>query len=256
MKYEEYENLVVDCAYYSREANQILQRYIHEYGDLITKLFEVKLDCITNKKAISFCQTFKNRGTRIDYNQLNSYLDEEMKGYHEQLKVIKADCEAAKEIEYVSEHDAEKVKAIYRKIARKIHPDINSNLYINTDDAEVFLDLWVKVKDAYNNNSIVGISALEIQVNKELKKREIEVENIVIEDMEFKAEQLKKEIDNILNTNPYQYKFLLNDEEACAERKASLNREIEEYTKYNNDLKNTLMTLIGQGVDIKLEMNS
>ena len=40
-----------------------------------------------------------------------------------------------------------------------------------------------------------------------------------------------------MNTNPYQYKYILNDQDEVKDRKDEYHREIQEYQRYKKDLE-------------------
>ena len=45
-----------------------------------------------------------------------------------------------------------------------------------------------------------------------------------------------KEIEKIINTDPYQYKYLLSDFDAVEEKKNEIKNEKEDYVKYGEEL--------------------
>ena len=57
-----------------------------------------------------------------------------------------------------------------------------------------------------------------------------------IQDLEDRISALEQEISYITEKDPYQYKFLLEDEEMCAETEARLQTEIDNYQAYLDDL--------------------
>ena len=82
----------------------------------------------------------------------------------------------------------------------------------------------------------------------ELDKLNIDIEDeIAIDNLEEKIESVKRDIDNRLNTDPYLYSLILEDEEMIKEKKAQLDEEIIEYEEYSNELKRDLYNL---GIDI------
>ena len=59
--------------------------------------------------------------------------------------------------------------------------------------------------------------------------------------------EIEKEINDIISTEPYRYKHLLEDDALVAEKKAELQREIDEYTKYEKELQDILKTFLKNG---------
>lgn len=58
-----------------------------------------------------------------------------------------------------------------------------------------------------------------------------------------------------METDPYQYKFLLGDKEAVEEKKRSLEEELKQYQDYGEQLDGILNSLMMSGVTITWEMN-
>lgn len=253
--YEEYENLVIKHDQLLKESQNIMISYTREFGELIAELFEKKMSCIEKKKSISFCQALVNQNKKIDINALNAHLDQEMQKYKDEYKQLVSNVENSKNAKPASEHAVQKSKALYRKLAKMIHPDINAKLYEDEEDT-FFPNIWLEIMAAYSNNDPIRLSELEVLVVKELKDREIDVEEPEIEDIDFKAEELKRDIDRIETTDPYLYKFLLDDYEAVEEKKNSLKDEIKEYSEYEQELQKILaQIMMSNGVTVEWEKN-
>jgi uncharacterized membrane protein len=59
----------------------------------------------------------------------------------------------------------------------------------------------------------------------------------------------------IMETDPYQYKFLLDDSEAVESKKENLKTELKTYEDYSKQLDEVLEGLLGSGVKITWQMN-
>ena len=90
--YKNYEELLIKRDQLYKEAGGIQILYTKEFGDLITKVFEEKIECIKKKKAIEYCQAITNKGGFIDKDDLASYLDKNMALYKTLLhqKILKS----------------------------------------------------------------------------------------------------------------------------------------------------------------------
>ena len=73
---------------------------------------------------------------------------------------------------------------------------------------------------------------------------------IDIPDLGEKIIELEDEIEEIQNTDPYQYQFLLNDDSLVKEKKEELEAEYREYVNYEKQLEGILEDLMRQGVTI------
>ena len=115
---------------------------------------------------------------------------------------------------------------------KHIHPNINPMVA----DSEELQSLWQRTVIAYNWNDLRLLEELEVLVGKALESvtdGKIEIE---IPDIEEKISELEQEIQRIMETDPYQYKFLLGDKEAVEEKKRSLEEELKQYQDYGEQL--------------------
>lgn len=248
---DKYEELLLKRDSYRKEANVYLALYLREFGDMLTEVFKKKIDSISLKKSITYCQIFANRGERVNFVKMQEHIAIEMKEYNENLEKLIHDRDASKNMKYTSEENVLKVKKVYRKLAKLIHPDMNSH----TEETPHLSELWNRVSAAYQANDLKEIEELEVLVNTTLEKLGDNVAEIVIPDLGEKIDALKDEIQNILNTDPYRYKYLLEDKELVSEKHRSLKDELEEYSAYEMQLKEILRTYLMNGVDIPWEMN-
>ena len=248
-RYRQYEKLLLERDNYRCLTEQYLRAYIREFGQLMTDVFEKKISCIEKKKTITFCQMYANRGEPVDLNALNGYITAEMADYRKQLEDMIANNDACKSLGKVSERDLLKIKHIYRNIAKKFHPDI----FPATAENEKLRELWNRVVSAYNRNNLKEISELEILVSQAIEAEGGSYDNIDIPDIEDKITELEKEIDGIISTDPYRYKYLLEDDALVAEKKAELQKELDEYNVYEKELQDILKTFLKNGATFQWE---
>lgn len=247
-RYDEYEKLLLMRDKYRREAEQYMTLYIHEFGELIMEVFKLKVSCIEKKKIISFCRMYSNRGEMADMNELNLYISIEMQQYYDTLEEMAENNELCRNIKILPEAESLEIKKIYRRIAKRLHPDLNPL----TADSEELLELWNRVALAYNCSDLKELRELEVLVNTALNSYGEGVE-IDIPDIDLSIEELKEEIDRIITTDPYMYKTLLENDELIAEKKNELYRELEEYREYEKQLKEILKDLLKNGVTFSWE---
>ena len=66
-------------------------------------------------------------------------------------------------------------------------------------------------------------------------------------DLSAKLTELKDEIRGITNTEPYTHGALLADEQAVEEKKAELNKELESYQRYAEELDAVITSILESG---------
>ena len=175
-------------------------------------------------------------------DKINLLVEDQMRSYYEDLKKMVKEHESSKKSTKIPEHEVIKIKKIYREIAKILHPDINPE----TQKDKVLLDLWNRVVIAYKCNKLKEIEELQVMVNAALSERGIDVSKIVIPNIEEKIKELEIKINEIITTDPYNYKFLLEDREETEQRKKDFKDEKKEYIKYREELENILNELTGE----------
>lgn len=249
--YARYEEVLMQRDNLKKEAFILQRSYVAEFGDLILSVFEKKLECIRKKKTIEFMQASLNHGKPIDQDALQAYLKAEMAAFQAQLDAMIEDTKSAKERETVTELDLLKIKRLYHRLVKQIHPDINPR----TNELEELSDLWNRVQAAYNCNDLKELEELEVIVTSALQKLGIGIMEIEIPDIEDKIAEIEAEIVKIRETDPYMYKYLLEDPEAVAEKNKALQEELRSYEDYSAQLGEILDGLMTNGVRFVWRMN-
>ena len=240
--YFEYEALLLKRDSLEREAGLYMNEYTRVFGELLTEQYRAYIRCIELKKKIAFCQAAINCGTIVIEAELNAYISSEMEEYYEKLSDMAEESELCRNAEVVPEVDIRKIKKIYRSLAKQLHPDISP---LTAEHPEL-MTLWNRAVTAYKCNSLKEIEEVQLLVNSFLERNGIDHADMVIPDIGAKIEQLKAEIDRIISTDPYQYRFLLQDEVLVQEKKEELQESIDELTAYANQLEEVLNELLGK----------
>ena len=239
--YPRYEELLLRKDKLEKEAYYWYDEYIRVFGKYLIDLFEAKVDCIRVKKLIALAQAQINKGLTPDMTEINGIVKEQMLSYYEELDNLVKEHEDSKKAEIIPAHEAMRIKKIYREIAKTLHPDINPA----TAKDPALQDLWNRVVIAYKCNHLDEIEELQILVNKALDERDIDVSKIVIPDIQEKILALEEKINKIITTDPYNYKFLLEDNEETEQRIRDLEDEIKQYNDYKEQLEVTLRAITG-----------
>lgn len=249
--YDKYVELIKERDSLKKIAFQMQQEYIRTFGEIILSVFKKKLECIRKKKMIAYCQAAVNRGEAIDQAALQAYLAKEMEAYQEQLAEMIKENENAKETGIRTQAELLKIKKIYHKIAKRIHPDI----FPKTNEEPVLMALWNRTVVTYECNDLEGLTECDMLVNKALEELGLDAEISDVPDIEEKIISLQAQIKKIRETDPYQYKYLLEDPEAVEAKKESLMEELRSYEEYDKQLEDMLAGILGNGGVIAWQMN-
>ncbi len=239
--YPRYEELLLRKDKFEKEALIWYSEYIRVFGKYLIDLFEIKVECIRLKKLISLAQAQINQGLTPDMDSINALVEEQMLSYYEELRNMTREHEEARKAKRSPELVVLKVKKIYREIAKILHPDINPATQKDPD----LLELWNRVVVAYKCNKLEELEELQVLVNAALTGKGIDVSKIIIPDIEEKIRKVEEEINKIITTDPYNYKFLLEDAEEKEQMIRNYEDEKKEYDDYKIKLENALKELTG-----------
>lgn len=234
--YQKYENLLLRREHLKKQAEQANMNYIRIFGDLITEIFQLKIECIKKKKMIGYCQTQLNNGKEINSTALNNYIEVEMSSYYLELQQLLEDVKNSKKSTNLALYDIKQIRDLYYKLAKKIHPDIRPDL----KDDKTIQELWNRITLAYQYNVYEELQRLEVLVNNYLKSIGYEVEDITIDNIEDKIQKINEEINTILSTIPYQYRYILEDEDSMNNQKKEYQEEKDNYEAYSKQLDEVL----------------
>ena len=250
--YTLYEQLLLKRDWFRKEAAQTLITYTRVFGDLINAVFEKKIECIRLKRTIAACQACINRGETIPFDDIQTRIRAEMTHYYAELEEMLAGTRAAKACSVLPAAEAAEIKRIYRKLARLLHPDIHPQ----TAQMPELKDLWNRIVIAYHHNQLEELRELEVLACAAAERLGAGESTVDIPDIEEKITRLEREIHEILTTEPYTCKAVLADREQTAEKKVSLQEELNEYEEYSESLAQILDDmLMGTGGRITWHMN-
>ena len=235
-RYDDYTELLVQRDQLQKEAGSYLVSYTIEFGEQICANFELKIQCIKVKKSISYCRRRLNRGLSVDASKMEEEIDHEMKVYYLQLNEMQTDYDHAKEARTVDGVAVMRAKRIYRRLAKLLHPDINEK----TEQNDELMNLWNRIVDAYRSTDAQKLEELEVLAKRKLEELGEEGFEKDYSDLEERIERVERQIDNILNTEPYTYKELLMDEEKKKAFHDTLQAEHDDFEQYLATLQHAL----------------
>ncbi|MBE6128132.1 MAG: hypothetical protein E7185_02540 [Erysipelotrichaceae bacterium] len=234
--YSEYENLLIRRDSLRKDGEYYYLKYLSLFGDLINEVFAKKVECISKKKKIAYCQARANRNQPINSTELDQYIETVMSDYYKELNDMINITSEAKKSKPISFFESKRIKEIYRHLAKLIHPDKRPDLAGD----EVIQDLWQQITLAYTCNNLEDLQELQYRTEMYLNAHDGIDADIVIPDIEEKIKKAEDEIERILTTLPYQYKFILEDDEAVRTKTQDLEDELRSYTEYSAQLDEVL----------------
>lgn len=234
-KYKEYEELLLKKEKLRKEAFHIKNDYIHHFGDLLYELYRYQIEIIKLKKSISFCIQKVNNDEHINMQELDSYIEYEMKSYYEELEELLEEKRLIDESyqNVITPEELKDLKSIYYKIAKLIHPDLYQGEY-----DETIKGFWENACIYYEFNDLSSIK--EVYDATVMYLEDYNVDNIEIESIDEKILKVKSDIDAIIKGVPYILKYYMLDEETINSRKKEIQVEIDNCIVYIEELNEEL----------------
>lgn len=214
-KNELYYNLLLRRENLIKEGKQSFIEYVSIFGELLIKRYELLMEIAKLRKMISFCIRKQNYGDTIKQEELDEYIQIEMISYQNELNNLiktKREVEGLGEISLYAEKRAKK---LYYEIAKKLHPDLHPGI------SSEMIQLFNEAKEAYEDNDLETLERIYDYVSL------LSDDEAIILDIDKKIDELNKEIEKILNSEPYTLKFHFTPIEVQMETIDSLKEEIE-----------------------------
>ncbi len=218
-------------------------RFLKKFGTMMVALFRVKIRCLKLKKTIAYCRASLNQTGRVNFDAVESLVNEDMKFYYEDLDELVKGRDEARDNKDSFISGSKKAKRIYRRIAGKIHPDINDK----TSSDDELRELWNRAFNAYSMNDIEELSDLERKIRRTLADKGMLNYRPHINKLERRIEVLRDEIDEIITTEPYTYRPVLESLGKSGRKRIELLKEYEEYNRYYDELYEVLHDLMTGG---------
>lgn len=220
--------------------------YMLVLGGLEHKVYNTECKLLRLKRKLELIRARKNRQEKIIASEIEKILDQEFEEYQKKLKEqIEKMNEALKrgQAEKLSESEAREIKAVYRRVVKKLHPDLHPNI----NDAE--LKLFQNAVEAYKNGDLISMRVINEMLGEsdEITTREDPITQIVRE-KERLTNLLKSLTVNIIKIKaeyPYTMKELLQSREKIAERKAELNDTLKQYEEMISTYSQKIKEMLG-----------
>ena len=240
--YEEKDELVYHIC------KNIETEYMSKVGILEYKLFEFQCEILRLKRKIELYQIKINRQEIPNEKEIEEKLNIEYKEYKQKLNQMSNDIQDAlnrKNYGILSEENSKELKSIYRKLIKKLHPDLNNK------DSEKNKNLLLQVTRAYENGDLETLKNLELLTNEITEKENIEIgdfEELKQSKEKYKiiTKELLESIKKIKESFPYNKKEFLKSDILVKKRKKELENEMEMDKKVYSNLENILKQLKGE----------
>lgn len=207
------------------ECKNIEDQYILKFGKLEYKVYEAECDYRRLKRKLELIIICRNHNKPIDLKKIDEQLEKELAEFYKKLNARLDEIEEANRrasLPKLSKEDAAELKSIYRKLIKKLHPDMNPNV------TEYEKELFNKVVECYENGDLMGLQIIAITLGEDIP---ITPENTFEEKQRLTllVDKLNSEIHEIKTTYPYILLETLADKQKTAERYKQLHEMYDRY---------------------------
>mgnify|MGYP004686023699 FL=1 len=206
--------------------------YMLKLGGIEYKAYEAKCAALRLKRKIELIQAKKNRQEKVIISAIEETLDTEFAEYQKQLneQIDKMnDALKRSKAEDLSDEDNKKLKKLYRKIVKALHPDINP------DVSQAQVQLFDNAVSAYKNGDLGTLRIIgEMVGNSPLPEQHKDALTQLNEEKERLQNLLKAirdSIEQIKSEYPYTMKDIIEDEEQTEQKKKELENILSQYNE-------------------------
>ena len=219
--------------------------YMLQVGDLELKVFKAECEYLRLKRKMELIQKNVNYMQDVDMERIERQLDEEFQSFNEKLEEkMKMVNEAlfSGELKSLDEMQMTEIRSLYRKIVRKLHPDMNPDL------SEEEYRLFLNAVNAYKNGDLRAIRLIYRMIEDDEEEyicssadeyRQLKYQ------LEDSLDDVTERIEQIKSQYPYIYQDILQDSNRVKQLRQEYERQLEEYADASKVMKERIDNLLG-----------
>lgn len=203
-------------------------KYYTTIGIKQHELLLIRNETLRMRRRIELIRAYLNRGESPDLEEIEIQLGVELQRWLERVQNLLEKIRRAEFIEQLprlSPQESEKLKQLYRKLVRRLHPDINEDL------PENFKYLWNRVQAAYRMGDLEELETLVLLLEEQDTQTASTMEQLRadIERLTERIHKLLKELAEMKERFPFSHQEQLADDNWIKQQEEALQDEIEQH---------------------------
>lgn len=222
--------------------------YLIKVGALRVEALQTQIEVMRTRRRIALLRSYLERGERVHLAALNHRVDREFGEWDERLRreVNQIDQAKARFSSLAPSEDENEVRSLYRLLARKLHPEINSE---QSDEAK---SLWPSVQTAYIWSDVFQMKSLLIMADDYPESYEMpnDIAGMRRNNAALKGKiaSMSAKVENLKQHPAFEWKKVLDDPELLASEQSKLRSEIQHSRTQSAALRELLSSLEMKGV--------
>ena len=227
----------------TQEKAQLTARYIELIGKLQYEEFALRVDVMRLKRKHQLVQSALNRGERPDMDRIEHIVEAEFIEYQQQIEAQTENLRAAQaflESPLMSEDDTNDMKRIYRILIKRLHPDWNPDL------SEERKELFIRAQAAYKSCDVQELRniLLMLEADEPIQIKEESIDDDIAR-LERSLEDLRKRVEKLETTFPFDHRERLADKKWIEEKQNDLKESIALLTREKQQWEMFIFTQTG-----------
>ena len=201
---------------------ELKAEYMLKVGALEHLVWTKRLELSMAKRRLGLLRSYANRDEEPDIDELEETIGFE---YENLLNELKERNDEIKDLmglissEKLSVEETDEIRALYTKIVKKLHPDLNPNA------TEKDIQLFQRAVEAYRRADIYMIRAIYCTLDFD------EPCEVYVESVKAKITEVMEQIEIIRSSYPFDKIPFMQDREAVRKRNAELNDMLDSITE-------------------------
>lgn len=224
-----------------QEKEILVSEYMEKIGMLEYKLYEFQIAFQRLQRKLELVRQKINCQEKVNMQNIEYKLDAEYAEYEEKIAERFAEISAMLNFDgLMSDEEAKELKGLYKKLVKRLHPDLNPNQ--NDEEYSLFL----KAVYAYKNSDTRTLKRIDMLTEKiaESSIDRYDAKKLRYTCLKKACEEMEVEMEDIRKKFPFDKIPFLKDKLAVKQKQSEIQASMEEYKEKYAELEEKLKELV------------